>query len=155
MDTADLVASFSEKFGVLFRPASPTEIAVAATAGISETLLVFYREFEPNESGRAKIRFFPLERVVAEMTDFIPGCYLSRHAYVAIAGTEHGDGYFVQPTRSSDYRRMPVYLFSHEVDFGRMSAGQVEEFAVEVASGIPDFLSRAVSGQLQTDPDEA
>jgi len=154
MDTADLVASFSEKYGVLFRPASPTEVAAAGAAGVGESLLEFYREFEPDDSGGAEIRFFPLERVVAEMTDFIPGCHLARHGYVAIAGTEHGDVYFVRPTRSADYRRMPVYLFSHEADFGHMSAGQVEEFAVEVAAGIPDFLSLAVSGRLKTDPDE-
>lgn len=155
MDIANLVASFSEKFGVLFRPASPTEVAAAESAGVPESLLEFYRDHEPTESGRADIRFFPLERVTAEMTDFIPGCYLSRHGYVAIAGTSHGDVYFVRPARARDCRRMPVYLFSHETDFSTMSAAQVEEFATVVASGIPDFLSRAVSDQLKTDPYEA
>ena len=66
MDIADLVASFSEKFGVLFRPASPTEVAAAESAGVPDSLLDFYREFEPTESGKEEIRFYPLERVVAE-----------------------------------------------------------------------------------------
>lgn len=155
MDLADLVASFAEKFGVLFRPASPTEVAAAESAGVPESLLEFYREFEPNESGQGEVRFFPLERVLAEQTDFVPGCHLSRHGYFAIAGTNHGDVYFVRPAASRDYRRMPVFLFSHEIDFARISAPQVEEFATVVAAGIPDFLALAVAGQLKTDPDEA
>jgi hypothetical protein len=152
MNIANTVAAFSEKFGVLFRPASPTEIASAATAGIPESLLEFYREFEPNEEGSEEIRFFSLERVVAGLTDFVPSCHLSRHGYFAIAGTNHGDVYVVRPIRDHDYWKMPVYLFGHEIDFSRISATQVEEFGTIVASGVPDFLSKAAAGQLETNP---
>ena len=137
---------------MLFRPASPTEIAAAATAGVPKSLLDFYREYEPTESGKEAVRFFPLERVVAEMTDFVPGCHLSRHGFFGIAGTDHGDVFFVRPQRSRDYVKMPVYLFSHEVDFSRMHSSQVEEFGTLVADGIPDFLTKAVDGRLQVDP---
>lgn len=152
MDIADLVASFSDKYGILFRPASPTEAMAAENAGVPESLLEFYREFEPAESGRGKIRFYPLEQVVAQMTDFVPACHLARYGYFAFAGTEHGDSYFVRPNGKTDLRDMAVYLFSHEADFRRILAAQVEEFAIIVAGGIPDFLLRAVSDRLQTDP---
>jgi hypothetical protein len=155
MDIADLVASFSERFGVLFRPASPTEVSAAESAGVPDTLLEFYREYEPNESGEGEIRFFALERVVAQMTDFVPGSYLACHGYFGIAETHHGDVFFVRPGRCRDYTRMPVYLFSHEINFGRMSAPQIEEFGTTVASGIPDFLFRAVSDRLKADAGEA
>ena len=86
------------------------------------------------------------------MTDFLPACHLSRHGYLAFAGTQYGDCYFVRPKGQRDFRHMSVYLFSHEADFRPMSAAQVEEFATVVAAGIPDFLFRAVSGRLPTDP---
>lgn len=152
MDIADLVGTFSEKFGILFRPASPTEVATAESAGVPESLLKFYRDYEPNEAGEERIRFFPLERVVAEMTDFVPGCFLSRHGYFALAGTDHGDVFFVRPALGRDYHKLPVYLFSHEVDYARMPAAQVEEFGVVVAVGIPDFLAKAITGELETNP---
>jgi len=152
MEIADTVAAFSEKFGVLFRPASPTEVATAAAAGIPESLLEFYREFEPNETGKEKTRFFPLDRVVAELTDFVPACHLSRYGYFAIAGTNHGDVYVVRPVDNQDYRKMPVYLFGHEVNFSRISKAQVEEFCTIAATGIPDFLSKAATGKLETNP---
>jgi len=127
----------------------------AENAGVPESLLEFYREFEPSESGKGEIRFYPLELVVAQMTDFVPACHLSRHGYFAFAGTNHGDSYFVRPNGKTDLRHMEVYLFSHEIDFNRMSAAQVEEFAITVAGGIADFLLRAVSDRLPTDPSAA
>jgi hypothetical protein len=152
MSTADAVAAFSERYRILFRPASPTELAAAESAGVPEALLEFYREYEPNESGTAEVRFFPLERVLAEMTDFVPGCHLSRHGYLAIAGTAAGDLFFVNPARSRNYLDMPVFLFGHEYDYRRLSAAQIEEFGSVIAKGIPDFLNRAASGTLNLDP---
>ncbi len=152
MDNADIVAAFAEKFGVLFRPASPTEIAAANTAGVPESLLAFYREFEPNEMGNGLIQFFPLGQVVAELTDFTPSCYLASHGYFAIARTSYGDAYLVRLARGHDYQRVPVYLFSHERNIARVPASQLEEFGELVATGIPDFLAKAVAGKLATNP---
>jgi hypothetical protein len=152
MNLEETVAAFAEYSGVLFRPASPTEVASAETAGVPESLLGFYREYEPNETGSAKIRLFPLEEVVAHRTDFLPSCQLARHGYFAFAGTEHGDVYMVNVTGGQSYERVPIYIFSHEVSFSGMLRGQVEEFGTRVADGIPEFLVKAVDGSLTADP---
>jgi hypothetical protein len=155
MNLQDLVDGFAEKYGVLFRPASPTEIAAAERAGVPEELLEFYREFEPNEVGQGMIRFYPLEQVVAHMTDYMPACELSRYGYFAFADTQYGDSYFVRPVEGISFHQTPIFLFSHEADFSLLSSAQVEEFSTVVASGITDFIARALAERLPTDPYEA
>lgn len=155
MSIEDTVASFAEHSGVLFRPASPTEVSSAEAAGVPESLLGFYREFEPNELGKADVRFFPLEQVIAHLTDFIPSCQLASHGYFAFAGTSHGDVYMINPANGRDLERLPIYIFGHETSFVGMHRSQVEEFGIRVATGITEFLTKAVDGTLKTDPFDA
>ncbi|MDX2111699.1 MAG: hypothetical protein SFY80_15815 [Verrucomicrobiota bacterium] len=148
MKTDDAVAAFSERFGILFRPASPTEVATADSAGVPISLLEFYRDYEPTDPGRGEIRFFPLEKIVAEMTDFVPGCNLSPHGYFVVGSTDHGDVFCVRPKDGGDFRTFAVQRFSHEVDFEQIHPNQICEFAETVARGLPEFLARAATDRL-------
>lgn len=154
MELADIVAAFARRFGLTFRPAAPFELTEAERAGVPEVILRFYRRFEPNEAGTGEVQLFPIKRLLQEMSDSHPGRLLQPHGYIPIAATNRGDLYFVRPARSRDYAVMAVYLFRRKIDLAGLSDAQVEEFCDTVALGLPDFLTRAVCGELMIRPSD-
>src|SRR4051812_27453612 len=103
----------AEQTGVAFRASSPIELAKLEALGVPESILAFYREFEPSECAEGQVRLWPIQNVLEENEAYVPGAYVSKHGYIVFATTLCGDA-FCFDLRQRGQVEPRVVLLSHE-----------------------------------------
>jgi len=93
-DYAPLIARIIEQTGIEFRAASPFDVSKLEALGLPQSVLDFYRAYEPSECVESKIRLWPIEHILEENEALVPGCYSCKNGYVVFATTLCGDTYF-------------------------------------------------------------
>ena len=146
-DYAPLIEQIAEQTGVEFRPASPMELAKLEALGVPESILAFYREFEPSDCAEGQVRLWPIEHVLEENEAYVPGAYASKHGYIVFATTLCGDTYCFDLTQSGqgDPR---IVLLSHEVITEDTSAQEYVRLAKPVARRLYEFLQQFERGEV-------
>ncbi|WP_156885957.1 SMI1/KNR4 family protein [Rheinheimera baltica] len=77
--------------------------------------------FEPSETAEVNgVRLYPVDELVGENTNYVPGANLSPKGYVVIATTEYGDAYCVD-LNDEMHGHHPLVLMSHGVDWQDLS----------------------------------
>ena len=148
-DYQALVFKISVSMGASFRPASIDALESLRRLGIPESVLTFYRHYEPVQPVQGQVRLWPIRDIVHENTKLIPGASLCPHGLVVFASTHGGDAYCFHVVGK---REPSIWLFSHAVDFESMSREQVLRFGKQVASNLKEFLQLFAARQLDELP---
>jgi hypothetical protein len=118
MDHASAVQRIAQLTGIEFGPANGEGLAVLTQLGAPESLLRFYRNFEPQrEAEVGKVRMLPVSDVVVENNDAVPGVDLRPHGFVTFATTIYGDVYCFDTSANTSKADAPVVIMTHEVIF--------------------------------------
>jgi len=146
-DYQTLVDKISEQTGGYFRASSPFELAKLEAFGLPESVLDFYRDFEPSECVEGQIRLWPIEHILEENEALIPGCYSVKHGYVVFATTHCGDTYCFDVTRRG-LNEPRIVLLSHEVVTKHTTAAEFARLAKPVARNLYEFLQKFLRGEI-------
>jgi SMI1/KNR4 family protein SUKH-1 len=113
----------------------------------------FYRSFEPSRCAEiAKVRLWPINDVLIENTDAVPGCDVQPLGYVAFATTIYGDAFCFDTGARENGSPSKVVLISHELDWEGKTRAEVFPLAKPVADSFEQFLERFVAETLDIEP---
>jgi hypothetical protein len=146
-DYAPLIEQIAEQTGVVFRTASPVELAKLEALGVPESILAFYREFEPSDCAEGQVRLWPIEHVLEENEAYVPGAYASKHGYIVFATTLCGDTFCFDLTQRGQAEPR-IVLLSHEVINEDTTAAEISRLAKPVAQTLHEFLQQFVRGEI-------
>jgi hypothetical protein len=146
-DYKPLIEQIAEQTGIEFRTSSPVELAKLEALGLPDSILAFYREFEPSKCAQGQVRLWPIQHVLEENEGYVPGCYASKHGYIVFATTLCGDTYCFDLTQHGQVEPR-VVLLSHEVITEDTSAADFARLAKPVAQNLYEFLQQFVRGEV-------
>lgn len=148
MDHSKIASKISRKARVALHPASALDVMRLKRLRLPQTVISFFSIFEPSETAEIDgVRLSPVDGVIGENTDYVPGANLSPKGYVVIATTEYGDAYCVDLNVELDGHH-PIILMSHEVDWQDLSDEEIKSSRTVVASSFEQFLEFFASGKL-------
>jgi len=150
---AELAKQIVEKSDVPLRPATPESIADLRKLGVPDEAIAFFSEFEPARCAEIEdIRLWPLQEVLAENKDYVPGCYVVQHGYIVFATTIFGDA-FCFDTKSALGRQVPIILIAHDgYDWDAVTPEDIARLKKLIAADFRGFLQDYVDGKLDIQP---
>ena len=146
-DYAPLIEQIAEQTAVEFRTASPADLAKLEAIGLPDSIIAFYREFEPSECAQGQVRLWPVEQVLEENEAYVPGAYASKHGYIVFATTLCGDTYCFDITHQ-EQAEPRIVLLSHEVIHEDTTAAEISRLAKPVAQTLHEFLEQFIRGEV-------
>jgi len=149
-DYAPLIARIIEQTGIEFRAASPFDVSKLEALGLPQSVLDFYRAYEPSECVESKIRLWPIEHILEENEALVPGCYSCKNGYVVFATTLCGDTYCFDTSRGGRIEPR-IVLISHEVISKDTTRAEFARLAKPVAQSLHEFLEQFVRGEVDED----
>lgn len=151
-DWTSLARQIAEKSGVSLHLAAPESISVLKKLGIPNDAIAFFSEFEPTECADINgVRLWPIQEVVAENRDYVPGCYIVQHGYVVFATTLFGDA-FCFDTKATGQGN-PTVLISHDgYDWDQVTSEEIARFKKPITSDFKSFLEAYVEETLDIQP---
>jgi hypothetical protein len=147
-DYERIAEQLSEQFDATFRPASPLDLAKLEDLGLPESVIDFYRDFEPCQAIEGQVRLWPIERIVEENDTLLPGCYTSRLGFVVFASTLSGDAYCFNTTREAPKDQPPIVLISQDVVGEETKEGHLFRVAKPIARNLEEFLEMFLQGEI-------
>lgn len=150
-----LIATLTASTGVAFRPAQPGHLEELRKLGVPQGVVEFYEAFEPDSMTDGAVRLLPIEEMLIENIDAVPGYQVQPHGYIVFATSEYGAGYCFDTNQMSNGDPR-IVLMSHETAEDIETAQQAAEAAVHVAADLAEFLSMVIDGSvpLSSDFDE-
>lgn len=153
MDYQQAAKRISTVSGVSMRPASTEALRALAELGAPESLIAFYREFEPEADVEiGTVRLPTISSMIVENTDAVPGADLGPHRFTTFATTIYGDAYCFDWNAAEEKHDAPVVIMTHEVLFDDLDRETVLRARKRVASGFGHFLAQFVDLSLDTEP---
>ncbi len=146
-----IVRIISEQTGVAFRPASRGALASLAAFNVPEAVIRFYREHEPARRVEGQVRLLPIEDMVVENTQGVPGVCVQPHGYVVFASTVYGDAYCFNGNKVNAEGEPEIVLVSHEAVQEDSTAEEVHRLVKKVASSLFVFLDQFSEGVIDED----
>ena len=139
--------------GTEFRPASDADLAALRGLGVPDSVLSFFARHEPSGCAEGQSRLWPIEYVLRENRDLIPGVYVAPLGYVVFATTYCGDAYCFDVKAVGPDGEPRVVLISHEATAVRkgMTAADATRLAKPVAENLLDFLEKLERSELDED----
>ncbi len=122
--------------------------------GAPEDAVLFFEKHDPAEYVEIKkVRLLPIEEIVAENRNFVPGADIQPLGYVVFATTVYGDAFCYATNGAADAKSAPIVLVAHdwELDESILRA-RLAELAKPVATDFYDFLLAWVEERLDIDP---
>jgi hypothetical protein len=153
MTDSQLRDQIAAKSGVQLGPANETGIEQLRVFKVPDDAIAFYREAEPSRYAEIeKIRLWPIQQVVEENTDYVPGCYARPHGYVVFATTVFGDTYCFDLNNAKSLGSTPIVLLSHEMIGDQTTKEEVTRLAKKIAPDFRSFFEAFVAGNLDITP---
>jgi len=152
-DWTSLAKQMTEKSGVALRPALQESCSALQRMGIPAEAIAFFSEFEPAQCAEIEdVRLWPLQEVLAENTDYVPGCYIVQYGYVVFATTIFGDA-FCFDTKTAPGREVPIVLIAHDgYDWDAVTEEEIARLKKPIAADFRGFLQNYVDGMLDIQP---
>ncbi len=149
MISPTLVRRVSKASGVAFRPGSTSDLARLQALGAPPDVLAFYRKYEPADCAEiAQARLWPIQHVLEENSDYVPGAYLHPRGFVVIGTTEFGDVYCLDLSDPGP----PVVLMSHELLYDELSLEEIRALRKPVAATFEEFVGKFADGAVDLEP---
>ena len=142
-----LTSAISKTTSGTFQPAARADLTKLARLGVPESILAFYREFEPEDCVEGQVRLWNIEHIVQENTDLTPGYVVQPLGYVVFATTLCGDTYCFDLT-GSQRGEIPIVLISHETIGEGMTLDEVQKVAKPIARSLNEFLQQFASNEI-------
>ena len=152
-DWTTLAKQITEKSGVALRPARQESFSALQSMGIPDEAIAFFGEFEPTQCAEIEdVRLWPLQEILAENTDYVPGCYIVQHGYLVFATTIFGDA-FCFDTKAAPGREVPIVLIAHDgYDWDAVTEEEIARLKKPIAADFRGFLQNYVDGMLDIQP---
>jgi len=155
MTLDDLILAFGERYDVLFRRATPTDIVAGVEAGVPRPVLDFFFAHEPKDPGIGIVRLFTVNQLVAGLATVPAIAWLASLGYYPLAGTPGDDLYCVRPVAGQKLEAQPVRLFGHTTDYTTTTPDKVAELGLLVAPNLEVFFQKALNGSIESSPARA
>ena len=146
-DYESLVMRIAKQTGTAFRPAEPMDLAKLAELKLPASIIDFYRTFEPERYVEGPVRLWPIQELLRENTDYVPGCYTVLHGYVVFASTTGGDPYCFDTTKGANAEPR-IVLFSHEMIEENTPATEIARLGKPVARNLYEFLQQFADNKV-------
>lgn len=150
MTLDDLIQAYGERYDVLFRRASPTDMAAGHEAGLPKPVLDFFFLHEPKDRGTGTVRLFTVTQLVAGLTTVPAVAWLASLGYYPLASTPGDDLYCVRPVQGQKVETLPVLLFGHKTDYTACTPDKVAELGTVVAPNLEVFFQKALNGSIES-----
>lgn len=148
----ELLEKIKRKTNVSFHPADAEALKQFRLLGAPEDAVSFFEQHDPTECAEInKVRLLPIEEILFENRECVPGADIQPLGYVVFATTVYGDA-FCFATKAVT-QSPPVVLVAHdwELDESTLSA-KLAELAKPVANSFYDFLRAWVEERLDIEP---
>jgi len=152
MTLDDLILAFGERYDVLYRKATPGDIATGIEAGVPRPVLDFFFAREPKEPGTGKVRLFTVNQLVNGLATVPAIAWLASLGYYPLAGTRGDDLYCVRPVTGQKLDLLPVRLFDHTTDYTPATPEKVAGLGLLVAPNLEVFFQKALNGSIESVP---
>jgi hypothetical protein len=149
-DYERIAEQLSEQMDATFRPAADLDIARLEALGLPESVLDFYRDFEPSEAVEGQVRLWPIERILEENETLLPGCYVSRLGFVVFASTFTEDAYCFNITQDAP-ADPPIVLISQDAIGEETTSRHLFRLAKPVARNLEHFLEQFLRSEIDED----
>lgn len=152
-DWTNLAREISQKSEIVLLPAAPELLAASRQLGIPDDAIAFFSEFEPAQCAEIEdVRLWPLQEVLAENKDYVPGCYIVQHGYIVFATTLFGDA-FCFDTKTAHGQEVPIVLIAHDgYGWDAVTAEEIARLKKPIAADFRGFLQNYVDGVLDIQP---
>jgi SMI1 / KNR4 family (SUKH-1) len=144
----EIIQRLSAQTGVDFGPASAADVEALAGLGVPESILTFYRSYEPRECAEDQIRLWPIAHIIEENSNFIPGCYTAPHGYIVFATTHTGDAYCFDLKSQTKSGTPSIVLIPHDVIDETTPVERMKHLAKLIAPDLHEFLELFASKQV-------
>jgi hypothetical protein len=132
-----------------FRPASAEDLESLAPFHLPNSVLDFYRRFEPYPYVERDVILMSIQAMLEANTVYGPGRYLSKHGYFAFA---HNDGdCYCFDLRNSDGSDVPIVLVAVSVGDEQTTAEEFAERAKPIARNLSEFLEQFERWEVDTE----
>lgn len=137
--------------GGRFRKATPTALDQLRELGLPDPIVSFFRDYEPSECIEGQVRLWPIEEIVRENRDFVPGCNISRHGYIVFSTTVCGDAYCFDLNEVNDNGEPRIVIIAHDEDSEGIPTDQIQRLAKPIATNLAAFLQTFLRDELDED----
>jgi hypothetical protein len=152
-DWRSLAGEIAKKSGIALPPGSLELLHKLQAIHVPEEAISFFREFEPEECAEIEgVRLWPIREVLAENSDYVPGCYRIQHGYVVFATTLFGDTFCFDTKVIRLQAEIPIVLIAHDWDWDAITAEAINRLKKPAAAHFEEFLQVYVSGNLDIQP---
>jgi len=143
-----LVDKIAQQTGTPFGPASLSSLAELRALEFPEAAIEFYEHYEPSGCAQGQIRLWPIDDIVIENRQAVPGICVQPHGYAVFATTLSGDAYCFNSNRLGVDGEPTIVLISHEAVSEDATAEEVKRLAKPVASSLRIFLEQFTRGEV-------
>ena len=151
MNYSDLAKEIGTQTDIELRPAEELTLKRLHALGVPQSVLDFYRSYEPIKCAEIEgVRLWPIADVLEENEKYVPGADIVSRGFIVFATTVFGDAYCFDISQAQS----PIVLLSHEVSYEGMEAKQIRTFAKPIAPTFDGFLASFVAGTLDIDPND-
>ena len=153
-DWSTLGEEISRKSEVPLRPAAPESLSALQRLGIPNEAMPFFSEFEPTQCAEIDgVRLWPVQEMVAENADYVPGCYIVQYGYVVFATTLFGDAFCFDRNTNPQRDGTPIVSISHDgYDWDHVTSEEIAKLTKPIASDFKAFLRAYVDETLDIEP---
>jgi len=143
-----LVDRIAQQTGTPFGPASLSSLAELRALDFPEAVIEFYEQYEPLRCAQGQIRLWPIDDIVVENRQGVPGICVHPHGYAVFATTMCGDAYCVNSNKLDMDGEPTIVLISHEAVSEDSTPEEVKRLAKPVASSLRIFLEQFTRGEV-------
>ena len=147
---APIIERFKEEVGAAFRAAAEADLVQLQALHLPETILGFYRQFEPVEvlENSQTVRLLPIAQITEDNTEMSPGCYTAPHGYVVFASNFSGDAYAFDCQQRNEEGEPRILLFAHEMFSDDLPPDWIPKMGKPVAAHLYEFLEQFLDGSV-------
>ncbi len=154
MDYGLVVEKLSAKGCYEFKPAAVEDLEFLVKHQFSETIVDFYRKYEPHticdpDEVFEGIRLCSIEESLFQTTEMDPGASLAPYSFWVIASTQYGNCYLLDGREDRPDGEYPVVYADHEMFGYELAADEVDEAVKKVANSLYEFLEQVERGEVE------
>jgi len=149
-----LIGEIERKSNVSFHPADSAALEQLRLLGTPNDALSFFQEHEPADIAEInKVRLLPIEGILIENRDFVPGADIHPLGYVVFATTVYGDAFCFATLGKGNVQTAPIVLVAHDLEWDEAAMSEkLPELAKPIADSFHGFLEAWAAETLDIEP---
>jgi hypothetical protein len=143
-----IIGKIAKQTGTEFGPASFSSLSELRALEFPEAVIEFYEQYEPSRCAEGQVRLWPIDDIVIENRQGVPGIGVHPHGYAVFATTMSGDAYCFNSNKLDGAGEPEIVLVSHEAVGEEATADEVNRVAKPVAACLLEFLEQFSRGEV-------